>query len=252
MPRSASSAATSGSPRSVAGSSASTATVVIAPEVEQSSVEVVIDMASVNSGDATRDDHLRSADFFDVSVHPTATYRSTGLTVDGDRARMEGELTIKGVDSAGHARRRVARRRHRPLGKRATRAQRPRPDQSRGLGSDLERRARSGRAAGVEGDHARDRGRADPRPEAVPHWATRNSVDPIPPASYDPEKVCTREDSECRTCRRVRSSAMTANGGGTPSTNSGSRSRVAAEAAVTPAAAASRARPPSTSTTTGC
>src|SRR6188474_2641768 len=49
--------------------------VVIAPAVEQSSVEVVIEMASVNSGDVARDDHLRSADFFDVSVHPTATYR---------------------------------------------------------------------------------------------------------------------------------------------------------------------------------
>ena len=72
-------------------------TVVIAPEVAQSSVEVVIDVASVNSGDSTRDDHLRSADFFDVTVHPTATYRSTTLTVDGDRARMQGELTIKGV-----------------------------------------------------------------------------------------------------------------------------------------------------------
>ena len=71
--------------------------VVIAPEVARSSVEVVIDMASVNSGDATRDDHLRSADFFDVTVHPTAKYRSTTLTVDRDRARMQGELTIKGI-----------------------------------------------------------------------------------------------------------------------------------------------------------
>ena len=71
--------------------------VVIAPEVEQSSVEVVIDMASVSSGDVARDDHLRSGDFFDVAIHPTATYRSTSLTVDRDRARMHGDLTIKGV-----------------------------------------------------------------------------------------------------------------------------------------------------------
>jgi polyisoprenoid-binding protein YceI len=73
------------------------ATVVIRPEVEQSSVEVVIDTASVTSGDATRDNHLRSADMFDVATFPTATYRSTSLTVDGDRASMAGELTIKGV-----------------------------------------------------------------------------------------------------------------------------------------------------------
>jgi len=72
-------------------------TVVIAPDVEQSSVEVVIDTASVNSGDDTRDNHLRSADMFDVAVHPTATYRSTAIHVDGDRARMDGTLTIKGV-----------------------------------------------------------------------------------------------------------------------------------------------------------
>jgi polyisoprenoid-binding protein YceI len=72
-------------------------TVVIRPEIEQSSVEVSIDMTSVNSGDKTRDDHLRSADMFDVTAHPTATYRSTGIRVDGDRGRMDGTLTIKGV-----------------------------------------------------------------------------------------------------------------------------------------------------------
>jgi polyisoprenoid-binding protein YceI len=73
------------------------ATVVITPEIARSSVEVAIDMASVDSGDLTRDNHLRSADLFDVTVHPTATYRSTALSVNGDRARMQGELTIKGV-----------------------------------------------------------------------------------------------------------------------------------------------------------
>jgi len=72
-------------------------TVVLEPDVEQSVVEVVIDMASVHSGDATRDNHLRSADMFDVTTHPTATYRSTGVHVDGDRGRMDGTLTIKGV-----------------------------------------------------------------------------------------------------------------------------------------------------------
>src|SRR5689334_11474484 len=72
-------------------------TVVIAPDVEQSSVEVLIDTASVNSGDETRDNHLRSADMFDVVVHPTASFRSTSLHVDGDRGRMDGTLAIKGV-----------------------------------------------------------------------------------------------------------------------------------------------------------
>ena len=72
-------------------------TVVIQPDIEQSSVEVEIDMASVNSGDDTRDNHLRSADMFDVIAHPIATYRSTALRVDGDRGRIDGTLTIKGV-----------------------------------------------------------------------------------------------------------------------------------------------------------
>jgi polyisoprenoid-binding protein YceI len=71
--------------------------VVIAEDPAASHVEVVIDMASVSSGDQSRDDHLRSADFFDVELHPTATYRSTSVAVAGDSGTVEGELTIKGV-----------------------------------------------------------------------------------------------------------------------------------------------------------
>jgi polyisoprenoid-binding protein YceI len=69
-------------------------------------------MASVSSGDQARDDHLRSADFFDVEHHPTAGFRSADLSVDGARATVQGELTIKGVsrpvalavEYLGHAR----------------------------------------------------------------------------------------------------------------------------------------------------
>ena len=53
------------------------ATVVVGDDITASTVEVVIDMASVSSGDQSRDDHLRSADFFDVEHHPRATFRST-------------------------------------------------------------------------------------------------------------------------------------------------------------------------------
>ena len=72
----------------------------ITEQPEQSRVEVVIDVRSVNSGDQSRDDHLRSADLFDVDAHPTATYRSTAVRLDGTTGRtgtMEGELTIKGI-----------------------------------------------------------------------------------------------------------------------------------------------------------
>jgi polyisoprenoid-binding protein YceI len=69
----------------------------IAGDPAQSHVEVTIQMASVNSGDATRDDHLRSADFFDVENHPIGTFTSTGLAVGGRNATMNGTLTLKGI-----------------------------------------------------------------------------------------------------------------------------------------------------------
>ena len=85
--------------------------IVIAEEPAESTVEVVIDMATVSSGDQARDDHLRSADFFDVDRYPTATFRSTSVDRFGASADLAGELTIKDVtrpvrldvDYLGHA-----------------------------------------------------------------------------------------------------------------------------------------------------
>jgi polyisoprenoid-binding protein YceI len=71
--------------------------VIVADDPSRSSVAVTIDMASVSSGDQARDDHLRSADFFDVEAHPTATYRSTGVEWTGSAGTIAGDLTIKGV-----------------------------------------------------------------------------------------------------------------------------------------------------------
>jgi polyisoprenoid-binding protein YceI len=71
--------------------------VTIGADVASSVVSVAIDMASVDSGDRARDDHLRSADFFDVENHPVATFRSTGVRADGRAGTLSGELTIKGV-----------------------------------------------------------------------------------------------------------------------------------------------------------
>ncbi len=74
--------------------------VAIADAPSDSSVVVEIDMASVSSGDASRDDHLRSPDFFDVTNHPTATFRSTAVRFEATSGTMTGDLTIKGVTNS--------------------------------------------------------------------------------------------------------------------------------------------------------
>ncbi len=73
------------------------ATITIGEQPQDSTVEATIDMASVSSGDQSRDDHLRSADFFDVDSWPTAAYRAANITWNGREGTMTGELTIKGV-----------------------------------------------------------------------------------------------------------------------------------------------------------
>jgi polyisoprenoid-binding protein YceI len=70
-------------------------TVVIGDDVERSTVEVTLDMASVASGDRARDDHLRSPDFFDVERYPTASFASTAVRVVDGATTMTGTLTIK-------------------------------------------------------------------------------------------------------------------------------------------------------------
>ena len=62
-----------------------------------SSVEASIDVTTVNTSDAQRDGHLRSADFFEVDKYTTMTYRSTGLRAEGDHYILDGELTLKDV-----------------------------------------------------------------------------------------------------------------------------------------------------------
>lgn len=65
---------------------------------ESSSVEVEIEMASVDTGVEDRDNHLRSADFFDVESNPTARFISTAVNPKGDQHYVvTGDLTIAGV-----------------------------------------------------------------------------------------------------------------------------------------------------------
>ena len=61
-------------------------------------VEVFIDAASLNTRDERRDAHLRSADFLDAENHPHLTFRSKKVERLGENtARMTGDLTIRGV-----------------------------------------------------------------------------------------------------------------------------------------------------------
>ena len=65
---------------------------------ENSSVSVTIDAASLDSGWADRDAHLRSDDFLDVENHPTITFTSSEVTLTGDNtADVAGDLTILGT-----------------------------------------------------------------------------------------------------------------------------------------------------------
>jgi polyisoprenoid-binding protein YceI len=54
-------------------------------------------MASVDSGSQARDDHLRSADYFDTAHHPTATFTADATGWRGTRGQLAGQLTIRGV-----------------------------------------------------------------------------------------------------------------------------------------------------------
>ncbi len=62
-----------------------------------SSVEVTIQVASIDTGDEQRDGHLKSSDFFELDRFPTITFRSTGVQAAGSDYQVEGELTVKGV-----------------------------------------------------------------------------------------------------------------------------------------------------------
>ncbi len=66
-------------------------------DIARSSVRAEIDVASIDTREAKRDEHLRGADFFEVDKHPTMRFVSTTIErLDTTHYRLTGELTIKG------------------------------------------------------------------------------------------------------------------------------------------------------------
>jgi len=74
----------------------------VAEVPEASTLEIEIDTTTVDTGDATRDGHLRSNDFFGAEDHPTISFRSTAVRPDEGEShwKVDGELTIRGVTRA--------------------------------------------------------------------------------------------------------------------------------------------------------
>ena len=75
-----------------------TGKVVFDAQAKTGSVDIAIDMKSVNTGFDDFNGHIQGEDFLDTAKFPTATFKSTRVVFDGDKPRsIDGVLTIKGV-----------------------------------------------------------------------------------------------------------------------------------------------------------
>ncbi|AOX45006.1 MULTISPECIES: YceI family protein [unclassified Microbacterium] len=71
---------------------------IVAPENPlEATVEASVDVTSVDTKDEGRDQHLRSAEFFDIETYPTMDFRSTGVRVEKGDFLVDGDLTIRGI-----------------------------------------------------------------------------------------------------------------------------------------------------------
>lgn len=62
------------------------------------SIQFEVEIASINTNNEDRDNHLRSADFFDAEIHPTMKFAATDIKkVDDDEYKITGDLSIRGV-----------------------------------------------------------------------------------------------------------------------------------------------------------
>ncbi len=72
-------------------------TIVVADQIENSTVSAVLDATGITTGTADRDAHLRSGDFFNTEINPTWTFNSTAVVADGSDLKVTGDLTMNGV-----------------------------------------------------------------------------------------------------------------------------------------------------------
>lgn len=72
-------------------------TVVTGEDAADAKITATVDVSSVNTGQADRDGHLRTGDFFLTDEHPTMEFESSKITQDGEHWIVEGDLTLRGV-----------------------------------------------------------------------------------------------------------------------------------------------------------
>lgn len=70
---------------------------IVAAEDGSATVNATIDVSTVDTQNPQRDEHVRSADFFDAATHPNITFRSSGLRAHGGKTYLDGDLTLHGV-----------------------------------------------------------------------------------------------------------------------------------------------------------
>lgn len=75
-------------------------TIVTGKDPLDSTVTVSVDVASIDTDNDMRDDHIRSADFFDAEHHPEMTFASTGVRLQDGDFFLDGSLTIRGTTRA--------------------------------------------------------------------------------------------------------------------------------------------------------
>jgi polyisoprenoid-binding protein YceI len=69
----------------------------VGPTLADTVIEIEAEMASINSGNTARDEHVHAAQYLDVENHPRMLFRSTAITEAGVDYAMTGDLTIKGT-----------------------------------------------------------------------------------------------------------------------------------------------------------